>query len=45
MKESYQLSAPETPNRPQHEQQPGLLQKSCDTTETMEDSSINMGYL
>uniref|UniRef100_A0A8C3CA40 G protein-coupled receptor 68 n=1 Tax=Cairina moschata TaxID=8855 RepID=A0A8C3CA40_CAIMO len=45
MKESYQLSAPETPNRPQHEQQPGLLQKSRDATETMEDSSVNMGYL
>ncbi|NXU52040.1 OGR1 protein, partial [Turnix velox] len=31
-KESYSLNAPETPNRPQHEQQPGLLQVLQEST-------------
>ncbi|KAF1433450.1 ovarian cancer G-protein coupled receptor 1 [Spheniscus humboldti] len=45
MKESYLLNAPETPNRPQHEQQPGLLQKSHDGTGMKESSTTNMGTL
>ncbi|NXC74624.1 OGR1 protein, partial [Anhinga anhinga] len=44
-KESYPLNAPETSNRPQHEQQPGLLQVSHDGTEMKDSSTTNMGRL
>ncbi|XP_072194501.1 ovarian cancer G-protein coupled receptor 1 [Excalfactoria chinensis] len=45
-KESYQLNAPETPNRPQHEHQPRLLQESQgDTQGTKDSSSTRTGHL
>ncbi|NWU99958.1 OGR1 protein, partial [Upupa epops] len=44
-KESYPLTAAETPNRPQQEQQAGLLQLSRDDTGTKEASTTNVGSL
>lgn len=44
-KESYPLNTSESPNRPQHEQRPGLLQISPDGAEIKDSSTTNMGGL